>query len=388
MEIGLCNRNIFMIFVLLFVFTISSIYADSNPESFKVKKFNSKDYVSLYDFTENSDVDYYFNVVTQRGTLFYKGHKAVFQPGFSIMVVDGKLYSANYQVIRVKGEIFIPSIIFKSILRHFFTKTVYVRQGNAFVKNKDAKPVELKPLKNQKEPITFIVIDAGHGGKDPGALGKDKSYEKTITLNVAKKLASYLKKNLKNVKVVLTRSNDKFVELGKRTEIANKLLSKGNNGLFISIHVNASLSSKVSGFETYFLSQNASNEEARATAALENNVLVLENKSHKPTEDADYVEALMLTTQIQAESKMLAEKIQQNLSKKISNKKNRGVKKADFFVLRGVLMPAALVEIGYMTNRSELKLLKTSNYQDKVANSVGYGIKEFIYLYNKGIGVK
>ena len=98
----------------------------------------------------------------------------------------------------------------------------------------------------------------------------------------------------------------------KRTEIANGLLKEKQNGIFISIHVNAHLSKRISGFETYFLSQNPTNEEARNTAALENNVIVLENKigSKKHYGDIDYIEAMMLTTQILKESSMLANSIQ------------------------------------------------------------------------------
>ena len=164
------------------------------------------------------------------------------------------------------------------------------------------------------------------------------------------------------------------------------MLKNNVNGIFVSIHANASISSKISGFETYFLSQNPTNEDARTTAALENNVVILEDRSRRKSyNDVDLIEALMITTQIQKESAMLAQHIQKGMDKRIWEFKSRGVKKADFFVLRGALMPAVLVEMGYMSNRRELSYLKKTGYQRKVAEGIGRGIIEFIKKYNKMI---
>ena len=188
-----------------------------------------------------------------------------------------------------------------------------------------------------------------------------------------------------NIKIKPTRTTDKFIELSERAEIANRELKKGINGAFVSIHVNASVSNKISGFETYILSQNPTNEEARKTAALENNVVILENQKSggKKYDDIDYIEALMMTTQIQRESLLLANSIQNNLSKKIKEFKSRGVNKADFFVLRGVLMPAVLVEVGFITHPEEIKFLQKDDYQDKLAAGIVDGIIAFINQHNK-----
>lgn len=377
-----------MILLIFIDFQQNLICASINaPDKLEIISINNKKFISLYDFSQTG-VDYYFNVLTQKTAIYFKHHKVFFQPGLSIALVDGKLYKSSYPVIRRDGEILIPLYLFEMILSSFYSNDKYLEKGDLLVKNNDSQvqiiekldPVKAANLK--KEKITFIVIDAGHGGKDPGALGSKNVKEKTITLEVAKRVQKKLKLKLPGIKIVLTRKSDKFIELGKRTEIANKLLSKNNNGIFISIHVNASLSSKVSGYETYFLSQNASNEEARATAALENNVVVLEKNKHSSKQDVEFVEALMLTTQIQNESKDLAKNIQTNMRKRMKVFSNRGVKKADFFVLRGVLMPAALVEIGYITHKNELKYLMTASYQNKVSDSITSGISDFIKKYN------
>jgi N-acetylmuramoyl-L-alanine amidase len=182
----------------------------------------------------------------------------------------------------------------------------------------------------------------------------------------------------------LTRNDDRFVELSKRTEIANRMLTSEKNGIFVSIHVNASLSPKISGFETYFLSPNPTNEEARTTSTIENNVIVMENgHHHKKYDDVEYVEALMLNTQIQKESSMLAQHIQRYLGKQLDQAKSRGVKKADFYVLRGSLMPAVLVEIGYISNQKEAKSLKNQRNQKRKQKTTNYHTQLLRYFNKK-----
>ena len=173
--------------------------------------------------------------------------------------------------------------------------------------------------------------------------------------------------------------------LSARTEKANSQLEKNKNGIFVSIHVNASISKKISGYETYFLSQNPTNEEARNTAALENNVIVLEdNKNSNKYEDLDYIEATMKTTQILKESSILANEIQKYILGRNSIFISRGVRKADFFVLRGVMMPAVLVEVGFITNYKEVRYLLRDTYQRKMALGISDGIVKFIKKYNSG----
>ncbi len=387
------KSNIFLIFVIFVIWSCVSAHGTATAvEKIKIIKYNNHRYVSLYDFTR-SNSDYYFNVITQRGAIYYKSHRAVFQPGFSVIVIDDTLSKSSYPVIRVQGEVLIPLPMFEDIIAVFYPDNKYETVADYIVKSvvsEKTSDIAKKPEKventpeYEKEKITFIVIDAGHGGKDPGALG-GKSQEKKITLELCRRVEKYMQKNLPGIKIILTRKGDSFVELGARTEIANRLLSKDNNGIFVSVHVNASLSPAVSGYETYFLSQNATNEEARATASLENNVTVLENKKHSAAEDADYVEALMLTTQIQSESKLLAQIIQTQMESKLKMFKGRGIKTADFFVLRGVLMPAVLLEVGYITNSNERKYLNTVSYQDQISESISKGIIDFIKEYNKNI---
>ena len=350
---------------------------------------NSTEYVSLYEFIKALDVDNSFDVITQRGKLYRKSAVAVYQVGFPVAMVNGMLVKTDNPVTRRKGEVLFPVSMLGDIARALYPEFSVTRSNGDLVMAVRAPGETREKLvtvpeegKDVREKIGFIIIDPGHGGKDPGAIG-NRIMEKNITLTVSRHLAKYLKGKVPGITVKMTRNSDRFVELARRTEIANGMLGGNRNGLFVSVHVNASLSSKISGFETYYLSQNPTNEEARSTAAIENNVIIMENSaSRKKYDDIEYLEALMLTTQIQKESSILAGEIQMKMNGKISEFKSRGVKTADFFVLRGSLMPAALVEIGYISNAREASYIKKDDYQRKIAEGIGRGVIGFIKKYD------
>ena len=329
-----------------------------------------------------------FDIVLQRGKLYYKEHVTAYKIGYSYILADNMLVKGEYPVIREKGDILLPLYLAKKIIEAFYPELSVADRGNAltFQVQEPSKKSGVEPISpsTSADPITFIILDAGHGGKDPGAIGKGGLKEKNITLAVTKNLESSLKNKIKNIPVYLSRRTDIFLELYERTEFANKRLKKNTNGILVSIHVNASVSPKISGFETYFLSQNPSNEEARNTAALENNVIIFEEKSGKKRYgEIEYIEARMITTQIQKESSMLAHSIQNAMSKNVKPFKSRGVRKADFYVLRGALMPAVLVEIGFITNEPESQSLSKPAYQKMLSESISDGIAAFIAEYNK-----
>ncbi len=378
----------FSILIVLFSLNTSSFSAPKDS-GIKLTDIDGRSYVSVQEINNLTDVDNTFDVTFQKGKIYYRSHYAVYKTGYSSLIIDNSLYRSNNTVKRWRGGVYIPSDAVLSILRHFFAGKDIAIKGAAIIISKREAPSGKNitaPVNDKKERIGFIIIDAGHGGKDPGALGKGGLREKDITLRLALKLERELKKRLGNIKVKLTRRSDRFVELAGRTEIANRELRKDYNGIFVSVHVNASIISRISGFETYFLSQNPTNEEARKTAALENNVIILEKKKKgKNFDDVELVEALMMTTQIQKESAMLAQSVQNSLDKNIKLFKSKGVHKADFFVLRGALMPAVLVEVGFITNSKESSYLKKSSYQDKLTRGISDGLVDFINRYNKTV---
>jgi N-acetylmuramoyl-L-alanine amidase len=377
-------------FVALFLYAIISpagTASTSSDNTLRIHSKNGRNYISLHDIIHRLDIDNSFDVITQRGKLYRKTSIMVFQPGFSVALVNGRLLSSTSPVVREKGEIFFPAEMAKAALISLFPEKTFTITADELSIRDEAEPKvigrETIPTHvTGKDTIRFIILDAGHGGKDPGAIGNGIR-EKDITLSVTRMVLRELQAKLNNVDIRLTRTGDRFIELASRTDFANRRLKKGANGIFVSIHVNASLSPKISGFETYYLSPNPSNEEARATATLENNVIVMENHgAKKKYDDVEYLEALMLNSQIHRESSMLASSIQERLDSDITEFKSRGVKKADFFVLRGSLMPAALVEIGYISNTAEARHLKRRSYQEKIARGISRGITDFIKKYD------
>ena len=217
-------------------------------------------------------------------------------------------------------------------------------------------------------PLT-VVIDPGHGGKDPGAIGFKGLQEKDAVLRVAKKLEAKLKENT-NYRVIMTRGNDIFIPLEERTAIANAKKAD----LFISIHANASFNRQRNGIETYFLNY-ASDEDAL-------NVAVRENAATKKnlTDLQLILNDLLLNSKIN-ESSLLAGCIQDSLFKSLSKRypkvKNLGVKRGPFYVLIGAEMPSILVEVSFITHKDEGKRLHEEGYLDLIAFSIFDGLMRY-----------
>ena len=195
----------------------------------------------------------------------------------------------------------------------------------------------IKEVKNRWR-LNTIVLDAGHGGKDGGTVGKYGVKEKNITLDITKRIGRLVEKNT-HIKVVHTREEDIFIPLWKRTKIANE-----NNGkLFISIHANASPNRNVRGFETYLLSPGKTSD-AIEVASRENAVIQLEDQQQKIYSGENLIMATMVQSTHMKDSEEFAGIIQNELASGI-NSKNRGVKQAGFYVLIGASMPNVLIEV-------------------------------------------
>ena len=209
--------------------------------------------------------------------------------------------------------------------------------------------------------VSRIVIDAGHGGHDPGVLGKGLN-EATLVLDVALRVEKLLLKE-PGLEVVLTRRTDVYIPLEERTELANR----ESADMFLSIHANASRNEAAKGIETYFLSF-ASSPEAEAVAARENSA-----SAREMHQLPDIIKAIALNNKLD-ESRDLANMVQESLvtSLRKNNKeiRSRGVKKAPFVVLIGAAMPSVLAEISFVSNKQELSLLKTNAYKQKIAESL------------------
>lgn len=224
--------------------------------------------------------------------------------------------------------------------------------------------------------INTVVIDAGHGGKDPGAIGK-KTYEKDITLKIALKLGNYIETKLKGVKVIYTRKTDVFVELFKRAEIANKNKAQ----VFISIHVNSNDKSTYTGTSTYVMGIDKS-EENLEVAQTENSV-ILKEKSYKknyngfdPNAPESYITLSLLQNAHLEQSLLLAKKVQDQFRTR-AGRKDRGVRQAGLVVLWNATMPAILVETGFISNPAEEKYLMTDYGQSIIASAIFRAFRDY-----------
>lgn len=230
--------------------------------------------------------------------------------------------------------------------------------------------------------LDTVVIDAGHGGKDPGAKAHGV-LEKDIALAVSLKLGAYLEERL-GVRVEYTRRDDRFIELSDRGRLANEYGGK----LFISIHANAAHSPAASGTETYFIGMHKT-EAARSTMERENEVVKMES-SQREYEDMTE-EALIRMTLAQSayteQSDTLAALIQHQFEKRV-HRKNRGVKQAGFYVLWGASMPAVLVELGFVTNRAEAEFLASERGQDYLASAIFRAVRAYKEQYEKAFGLR
>lgn len=216
--------------------------------------------------------------------------------------------------------------------------------------------------------IRKIVIDPGHGGKDPGAMAFGLK-EKDIVLKISRKIANILKTN-NRYEVILTRNKDIFIPLEERTAVANRTKSD----LFISIHVNAHSDQASGGIETYFLNL-ATDASAMRVAALEN-----ATSTHSIGELQDILSSLMKNAKVD-ESSRLARFVQTNLVSgfgRANKLRDLGVKQAPFYVLIGAEMPAILAEIAFITNPSEAKLLQNEQYLDNIAEQLAAGIAAYV----------
>jgi N-acetylmuramoyl-L-alanine amidase len=246
--------------------------------------------------------------------------------------------------------------------------------------------VELRAWPRPERAIKRVVLDPGHGGEDPGALGRRGTREKVVVMDVARRLKKKLEKQ--GFEVILARDTDKFVSLAERTELGTVhggTVPRGNGhkaDLFVSIHANSAPNRAACGLETYFLSE-AKTDWERAVAARENAAFETGDSSAALNVGGDVglILADLAQNEFLVESSELAAQIQE-ATVPCARIKDRGVRQANFYVLRNNFMPAVLVECGFLSNKSEEKLLRQLEHRERLAEGISRGIVEFTKLYS------
>lgn len=358
-------KKIITIFFIIFFVTGCATVPKREAVSFKgtITSIDGIRYIPSNAIIQNYKASHAWDPVARKLVIKKRNKEAVFCIGANVALVDNNLQKMPASVRMHSGKIMIPASFVNLVLKEMFMpSTSYAKRRIPTYKGKYA--------------VRTIVIDPGHGGRDPGAISSSGIREKDINLAIAKKIKAHLQNN--GVKVILTRDSDRFISLWKRAHMANEKMAD----FFISIHANAARSKYVKGIEVYYLSE-AVDDMARATAAAENVVLQYENSSFNTKGFETSVGTTlgdMLYKENRAESIELAESISEGMSKALGVK-NRGVKRAKFYVLKGARMPSVLIEIGFLSNRSEAKRLKDPYYQKKLAKAVVDGILLYKHRY-------
>ena len=217
------------------------------------------------------------------------------------------------------------------------------------------------------------MLDAGHGGRDPGAVGLNRTREKDIALLVAKKLGAYINEFLPDVKVVFTREDDTFIDLYERGRIANR----AQGDLFVSIHTNAATNRQAYGAEVFFLGV-AKTEEALEVMKRENSVIRLEDPSSRSREltDEELIEYELTNIGYMSSSQRLAELLDKQFAER-AGRRTRGVKQAGFIVLFQASMPSILVELGFISNPTEERYLASESGQSILASAMFRAIRDY-----------
>ncbi len=338
------NNKLIIIFLVVF----AGVMGGGCATLPKQPSISSTQEMYLKDICQQNNIRWEWDQVSQVVTLKYRNAKAQALIGSELVLIGADRIFLSSPMRRVRSAVIVP--------KDFKGKVVNrLRQKAASQKG------------YQVPKVRKVMIDAGHGGKDPGAIGRTGTKEKVIVLDVAKRLKKLLKE--KGFKVEMTRSDDTFISLEGRTEIA----SRANVDLFVSIHANSSPVRSVYGIEVYS-ARNLSFIDKIASQRKTNESLLFRNlKIKRSSQSARKIVSDMLYTHKQAESKRLAEYLAKK-SSQMAKTKNRGAKTARFYVLRNTLIPAILVEVGFLSNPKEERMLKTSSYRQKIARSLAESI--------------
>ena len=311
-------------------------------------KTRSSQSSSLSTLCEENGVNWYWDSVSQAVTVSLGAMSARAMVGSEIVVIDQQKIFLSEPLKRQRGRIQVPA--------DFYRKVILRLRGQE-------GPAALRPYR--------IIIDPGHGGKDPGAIGAAGTYEKDIVLDIAKRLKAILDGYQYDVK--MTRSGDTFISLEQRTEIASQFVAD----LFISIHANASPTSRASGLEVYALKQLDWEEQKDPQRVRNHDILFNKLAMQKQDKAVANIVTDMLYSYKSSESFTLARAISEELGQE-TRARERGVYKAGYFVLRNTLMPAVLIEVGFLSNPREERQLNSGQYRQKIAEGISQSVRNYI----------
>lgn len=335
-----------------------------------VRNIKGYQYLPLTRLCDAYGLNCKWDTIARTATVTGRSNTIVLRSDSDRVLINGVVSRIDRPAVFCDGALFVP--------------VSFARYGTTPVYGRAAPEAPVATAPEAAAPKRFsirtIVLDTGHGGKDAGAVGKKYgSMEKDIALILSKKVKEELES--RGIRVIMTRSGDNYVSLEKRTDVANK----SSADIFVSIHVNASRSRSLRGFECYYLS-NATDDNARALEAFEDSSLKLDSEaSAEHSSRLDKTLWDMALTENRAESGELAGYICRSVEES-SLINNRGVRTARFYVLKHTHIPSVLVEAGYISHGIEEQKLKQPQFLDSLADAIARGILRYKERYENTDG--
>ena len=345
---------------------VSHFRLDASLEK-DISTFNRSEYVALDKLCDFYGLEYKYDSFARTALIRKGSNQVVVMAESERALFNGEIIKIDKPVTMSGNALFLPLSFVRNNLGPIISRMPSAKA-----------PAETKGPK--RFAIRSIVIDPGHGGNDPGAMGRRSHVkEKDLTLRLARKLKALLEDG--GIKVIMTRDSDTFIPLPRRSEIANR----SGADLFVSVHINASRARSMRGFECYYLS-NATDDNARALEAFENGSLKMgEAASAEHSRPLDKTLWDMTLTENRLESAELAGSICNSIDESLTMG-TRGVRTARFYVLKHTNIPAVLVEAGYVSNKYEELKLKDPEFLDRIAESVAQGILRYKREYERTDG--
>ncbi|RME05149.1 MAG: hypothetical protein D6812_03615 [Deltaproteobacteria bacterium] len=301
---------------------------------------------------------------------------------YLVRLCDGSVTQMDAVPFYEGGRLLVPASFFTGILARRLALPIEIEITGAVPAEGRVPPPPTRPAPQgpatsipSASPLT-IVLDAGHGGEDAGAVGTNGLLEKDLVLALVFKLKAELER-IGGIEVVLTRRDDTFLPLPARTRIANR----ADGTLFLSIHANASVNRKASGFETYILATRTSDRESERLAEQENAGTTLGETGYATLSDLERILADLSQEERSISSTLLAEEIEKAASVFLPSRGARrlpGIRQAPFYVLVGARMPAALIEVGYLSHPQEAKRLASPAYQERIVRAIAQGVRRYL----------
>ncbi len=350
---------------------------------------------SISAFANKNKINFYWDLLSKTGMLSKGDSIVIFSVDTPVLVlnfqkqfkIDPPLLQ-NSTITISNSTLVLLETLFQ--IEHTKTNTGESSSNSSNTNNKNtvtsttnrdnATITDLQRQSFAQSKVSRIIIDAGHGGKDPGGVGnityKNKKYtiyEKDVVLNVSFLIKKYVQNFFPNLPITLTRNDDTYLSLEQRTLLANRYLNELDNGeliLFISVHANAAPSSSANGYEIWYLPSEFFRDDLLQDDDVDNVALYS-------------IINTLRNSEISLESFELAKVVLQSLEESIGyNFKNRGLKENEWYVVRNTKMPAILIELGFVTNPQEGYTLTLKEYQDVLAKGIAKGIKKYVELFD------